>query len=96
MKENEFQMGLKKKIKEALPGAIVLKNNPNDILGIPDLTILGTNGKYAVLECKRATDANKQTLQDYYIDKFSENAYAAFVSPENENEVIKDLIQILK
>ena len=52
MKENEFQMKLKKKIKNAIPGSVVLKNNPNGILGIPDLTVLGPNGKYAILECE--------------------------------------------
>ena len=95
MKENEFQMKLKKKIKKAVPGSVVLKNNPNDILGIPDLTVLGPNGKYAILECKRASDSNIQALQDYYVEKFNKSSYATFVNPANEKKVIEDLKRIL-
>lgn len=95
MKENEFQMKLKKKIKKAVPGSVVLKNSPNDILGIPDLTVLGPNGKYAILECKRASDSNIQALQDYYVEKFNKSSYATFVSPANQKEVIEDLKRIL-
>lgn len=95
MKETEFQAELKKKIKKAVPGSVVLKNSPNDILGIPDLTVLGPNGKYAILECKRASDSNIQALQDYYVDKFNKASYAIFVNPANEKEVIEDLKRIL-
>ena len=95
MKENEFQMELKKKIKNAIPGSVVLKNNPNGILGIPDLTVLGPNGKYAILECKRASNSNIQALQDYYIEQFNKASYGSFVSPSNEEEVIEDLKRIL-
>lgn len=95
MKETEFQAELKKKIKKAVPGSVVLKNSPNDILGIPDLTVLGPNGKYAILECKRASDSNIQALQDYYVDKFNKASYAIFVNPANEKEVIEDLKKIL-
>ena len=88
-------MKLKKKIKKAVPGSVVLKNSPNDILGIPDLTVLGPNGKYAILECKRASDSNIQALQDYYVEKFNKSSYATFVSPANQKEVIEDLKRIL-
>ena len=90
MKENEFQMKLKKKIKKAVPGSVVLKNSPNDILGIPDLTVLGPNGKYAILECKRASDSNIQALQDYYVEKFNKSYYATFVRKANQKEVIEN------
>lgn len=95
-KENEFQANLKKRIKKALPGVTILKNNPNDILGIPDLTILGVNGRYAILECKREKNAVKQALQDYYIDKFDKQSYASFVDPSNEDQVIEDLKRVLQ
>lgn len=95
MKETEFQAELKKKIKNAVPGSVILKNNPNDILGIPDLTVLSPNGKYAILECKRASNSNIQALQDYYIDKFNKASYGKFVNPANEEEVIEDLKRIL-
>ena len=44
-----------KKIKEMLPGCIVMKNDPNYIQGIPDLLILYRD-RWAALECKRKGD----------------------------------------
>ena len=48
-KENEFQASLIKEIKERFPGAIVLKNDPNYIQGMPVLTVLHSDG-WAMLE----------------------------------------------
>ena len=58
-KENEFQASLIKEIKERFPGAIVLKNDPNYIQGMPDLTVLHSDG-WAMLEVKRSKDASHQ------------------------------------
>ena len=40
MLESKFQAGLIKELKERFPGCMVLKNDPNYIQGIPDLTVL--------------------------------------------------------
>lgn len=93
--EREFQANIIKKIKANLPDAIVLKNDPNYLVGFPDLTILG-NKRYAVLECKQADNSSHRPLQDYYIHKINNMSYASFVHPENESEVLSDLIHILK
>lgn len=91
MNEGKYQQQLKKKIKKLLPGSIVLKNDPNWLQGFPDLTVLYRD-RYAVLEAKRAEDAPCRPNQEYYIDKLGSWAvYSAFISPENEEVVLREL-----
>ena len=92
-RENRFQAKLIQKIKDRLPECIVLKNDANYIQGIPDITVLGNNNHWAMLECKRESEAHKQSNQEYYIEKANNMAFARFVSPENEEEVLRDLQQ---
>ena len=89
-RESNFQGELIKEIKDRFPGAMVLKNDPNYIQGIPDLLILFKN-KWAALECKRTSRASHRPNQDYYISKMNEMSYASFVFPENKEEVLNDL-----
>lgn len=91
-RENEYQAGLIKRIKERFPGSMVLKNDPNYIQGFPDITILYGNS-WAVLECKRDASAPHQPNQDYYVDTLNGMSYSAFVYPENEEEVFDGLAQ---
>ena len=91
-RENEFQAKLISEIRERFPGCLVLKNDPNYIQGIPDLTVLyGT--KWAALECKQHRNAKHRPNQDYYVDKMNEMSYSSFVYPENEEEVLYGLEQ---
>lgn len=89
-KENEFQAGLIKEIKTRFPGAVVLKNDPNYIQGIPDLVVL-YGMRWAMLECKRSNSSSKRPNQDYYIQKFGQMSFASFISPENKEEVLNEL-----
>ena len=89
-RENKFQSQLIAEIKELLPGCKVLKNDPNYIQGIPDLTVLYKD-RWAALECKRSCDAPHRPNQDYYIDEMNEMSFAAFVYPENKEEVLHEL-----
>ena len=91
MKESNFQSNLIKEIKDRFEGCMVLKNDSSYIQGIPDLLILH-NGNWAALECKKSANAHHQPNQDYYIQKMNEMSYAAFISPENKEEVL-DAIQ---
>lgn len=91
MKENAFQSKLIKELKDRFEGCIVLKNDASYIQGIPDLLILH-EGKWAALECKKSAKANHQPNQDFYVDKMNEMSFAAFISPENKEEVL-DAIQ---
>lgn len=93
--ERDFQPKLIKELKELFPGCIVLKNDPNYIQGIPDLTVM-YRGHWALLECKRYEDAKKQANQKYYVDKASEMSFARFIFPENKQEVLHDLQQAFR
>lgn len=89
-RENKFQSQLIAEIKELLPDCKVLKNDPNYIQGIPDLIVLYKD-RWAALECKRSSDATHQPNQDYYVNEMNEMSFAAFVYPENKEEVLNEL-----
>lgn len=95
MLESRFQSELIKELKQEFPGCIVLKNDPDYIQGIPDLLII-YGSKWAALECKRSANASKRPNQKYYVDKMNEMSYAAFISPENKEEVLHDLQSALR
>jgi hypothetical protein len=88
--ESEFQHNLKKELKELLPGCMILKLDPNDIQGIPDLLILYEN-KWATLENKKSSKAKHQPNQDYYVEKMDNMSFSRFIYPENKEEVVEKL-----
>lgn len=92
MLESKFQAGLIKELKERFPGCMVLKNDPNYIQGIPDLTVLYEN-KWAFLETKRSEKASHRPLQDYYIEQGDQMSFARFINPSNKEEVLNELQQ---
>lgn len=79
-------------LRELFPGCVILKNDSGYIQGIPDLTIFYKN-KYAVLEVKAHAKAERQPNQEYYIDLFSSWTFAAFIFPENKDDVLYALQQ---
>jgi len=90
--ESQFQSGLIKRLKRMFPGCIVLKNDPNYLQGIPDLTIFWGD-RWATLEVKKSANASHQPNQDYYVDTMNVMSFSRFVYPENEEEVLNDLQQ---
>lgn len=90
MKEAQYQSQLIKKLKNIFPGCTVLKNDSSYLPGIPDLTIL-FNDRWAMLEIKASAKAKEQPNQRYYVDQLDECSFAAFIFPENEEEVLNDL-----
>ena len=66
--ENRFQKELIADIKSRFPKAVVLKNDPDYIQGIPDLIVLNGN-RWAALEVKKSETASHRPNQDYYISK---------------------------
>lgn len=90
MLENRFKTNLAKEIKERLPGAMVLHLDPNEIQGIPDLLVLYGN-RWAALEGKRSLNASHRPNQDYYVNLMNEMSFAAFICPENKEEILNDL-----
>lgn len=91
-KENKFQADLIKEIKDRFNGCVVMKNDPNYIQGIPDLTVLYKD-HWAALECKDEAKASHQPNQDYYISKMNDMSYASFIYPENKEDVLNEMEQ---
>jgi len=94
MKESKFQSNLKKEIEANLKGCIIMKNDPSQCQGIPDLLILH-NDKWAMLETKRDPKASKRPNQSYYISKINAMSFARFINPENKKEVLDELYKSL-
>jgi hypothetical protein len=92
--ENAYQAKLIKKVKDILPGCEVLKNDSGYRQGILDLTILHGK-KWAMLEVKAHANAKEQPNQGYFVKKFSDMAFASFIYPENEEEVLTALQKAL-
>lgn len=91
MLESKFQSELIKELHALLPGAIITKMDANMIQGIPDLIIL-YGPQWAVLECKKENTASHQPNQDYYIEKMNAMSFASFISPQNKEAVINELL----
>lgn len=95
MLENRFKTNLVKEIKNMFPGCIIAHLDPNEIQGIPDLLILYKD-KWAVLEGKKSANATHQPNQDYYVDRMNDMSFAAFIYPENKDEVLDELYLYFK
>lgn len=93
-RERDFQAKLIKELKVMFKGCIVLKNDPNYIQGIPDLLIL-YNDRWAALEVKKSRTANHQPNQEYYVDLMEQMSFAAFIYPENKEEILYELQETL-
>ncbi len=90
MRESQFQARLIKELRRRFPGCVVLKNDANYIQGIPDLVVF-YEARYAFLEVKASEESHHQPNQDYYVDKLDQMSFAAFVYPENQEEVLRAL-----
>lgn len=92
MLENRFKTQLIREIKERFPGSMVVHLDPNECQGIPDLLILYED-KWAALEGKKSESATHRPNQDYYVDVMNDMSFAAFIYPENKEEVLDELQQ---
>lgn len=90
-RESKFKSDLYKEIRRTYPGSEVLINDANYIQGIPDATVLLPNGKYVLLEGKRHSKASHRPNQDYYVDESPLRDHAFFVSPENKDDILKEI-----
>lgn len=99
-KESKFQHDLIKEIENRFPGSIVMKNDPNYIQGIPDLTVLYKRN-WATLECKRSIkevqDKNHhEPNQDFYVERMNKDSFSSFICPENKEEVLNAMERSFK
>ena len=90
MLENRFKTNLINELKEMFPGCMVVHLDPNEIQGIPDLLVLYEN-KWAALEGKKSANARVRPNQPYYVDLMDSMSFAAFIYPENKDEVLDAL-----
>lgn len=92
MRESTYRVKLINKLETMFPGCVILKLDPREQQGIPDIIIL-FNNRWAMLELKFAPGAHEQPNQRYYVDVFDKMSFAAFINPEIEEEVLDDLQQ---
>ena len=99
MKESDFQKNLKKELKERFPGCYVMKTDPQQYQGIPDLLILYEN-KWACLEVKKdeksAREARQRPNQGRRVEQMNNMSFASFIFPENKESVLNDLERLFK
>lgn len=87
MLENKFKTGLVKELKTRFPGCMVVHLDPNEIQGIPDLLVL-YESSWAALEGKKSAAASHRPNQDYYVREMNDMSFAAFIYPENKEEIL--------
>ena len=90
VRESEFQAKLIKTLKKMFPGCEVLKNDAGYRQGVPDLLIL-FGSHWAMLEVKRSADAPLRPNQQFYVSLYNGMSFAAFIYPENEEDVLSAL-----
>lgn len=88
--ESKFQADLIKELKSIFIGCIVIKNDPNYMQGIPDLTIFW-NDRWATLEVKKSKNASHQPNQDHYVQVMDTMSFSRFIYPENKEDVLDEL-----
>jgi hypothetical protein len=84
-----------KKLEDLFPGCIVIKLDPLYRQGMPDLLLLWKR-YWASLEVKASASANSQPNQGHYIQQLNDMSFAAYIFPENEEEVLDALQQAFK
>lgn len=87
MQERDFQAKTIKKIRELLPGCLILKNDANYLQGILDITVFYRD-RWGMLEFKKSEDSPFQPNQEYYLDLLNGMSFAAVIYPSNAEEVI--------
>lgn len=88
--EVQYQASLIKKLEKMFPGCHIVKNDPAENQGIPDLLILFC-GTWAMLEVKISANAPTRPNQLHHVERFNGMSYAAIIYPENEEHVLHDL-----
>lgn len=90
MIEGEFKSLLHRRLRAMFPGCIILINDSSYRQGIPDTLVLWED-QWAALEVKKSRNEKKRPNQDYYIDLMANMSFAAFIYPENEEDVLNAL-----
>lgn len=95
MNEGAYKTSVIKKLEKIFPGCEILKSDPSHKQGVPDLIILW-GLCWASLEFKKSATASRRPNQDYFIRKLDDMSFAAYIYPENEEEILCALEQAFK
>jgi len=95
MTENKYQAKLIAKLSDMFPGCVIMKTDTGYQQGMPDLIILYKE-YWASLEVKASATAPEQPNQSHYIERLGAMSFAAYIYPENEEEVLSALQQAFK
>lgn len=90
MLERAYQARVIKRLRQEFDGCYILKNDASYLQGIPDLIFL-YGSFWAMLEVKKSANEFHQPNQDYYVEELNAMSFAAFIYPENEDEVFRAL-----
>lgn len=90
MLERKYQAELIKRLRVRFPGCVILKNDSSYMQGVPDLILLWQD-RWAMLEAKASADSAEQPNQRYYVEQLDDMSFAAFIYPENEDEVLDEI-----
>lgn len=94
--ERKYQAKLIPKIRRALPGCLILKNDSSYIQGIPDLSIF-YGPCWGMLEVKAKEPVpgsdDFEPNQEWYLEHLSGMSFVACIYPENEREVLRAIQQ---
>ncbi len=87
-RESQYQRDLIGRIKSRFPGCYVTTDLKDQ--GLPDILVLyGT--QWAMLEVKKSAKEVVQPNQSYWVDYFNGWSFAAFIWPENEEQILNAL-----
>jgi hypothetical protein len=95
MRENKYQAKVIKKLEKMFPGCIIMKTDSSYRQGLPDILIIWRQF-WAALEVKPSESAITQPNQSHYIELLDDMSFAAYIYPENEEEVLSALQQAFK
>ena len=88
--ESQFKTDLKKTLEGMFPGVVILRGNSATQQGIPDWLLLW-NDRWAFLEVKSSAKAKARPNQPYFVELLNKMSFAAFIYPENAEEVLDAL-----
>lgn len=91
-REGKYKTALTGRIYDRFPSrCIVVRLNPDNLQGIPDLGVLFEGGFWGLLEAKSSASARHQPNQPFYVQQLNAMCFAAFIYPENEEAVLDEL-----
>ena len=95
MLESKFRVELIRELRNMFPYCMIVFNNPHDIQGFPDITIL-IGDRWAMLECKASLNSPIRPNQEYYIELANKMSFARFIYPENKEIVLNELYEAFR